>query len=127
VTHAPAFTPTFDRAIAACARAQVLLVRSVEASTRSRELRVSSNRIRRNALESREAWRGADRVNVAMRRQVLGVARAMRAAGATELEAGAAVRARMRFVLYDDGLREQEAEPLITRATMWVAECYRAA
>lgn len=121
------FTPQFDRAIAACAQAQVLLGRSVDASQRSREIRASARRIRRLAVESREAWRGADLINDVMRRQVASVALAMRAAGIGEIEAVNTVRAHIRFVLYDGGLRELDAEPVVERATMWIAEIYRAA
>jgi hypothetical protein len=117
----------FDRALAACAQAQVLLSRSVEAAARSRELGASSRQIRRHAVETREAWRGADLINSMLRRQVAVVAGGMRAAGMSETEAATVVRAHIRFVLYDGGLREVEAEPLVARAAAWVEETYRAA
>lgn len=121
------FTPHFDRALAASAQAQVLLSRSVEAASRSREVRASSRKMRRLAVETREAWRGADLINTLMRRQVTGVANAMRAAGMSEAEAATVMRAHIRFVLYDGGLREVEAEPVVARAMTWVEETYRAA
>lgn len=127
MTETPVFGAGFDRAIRACATAQLLVVRSVEASTRARDLRTSAIRIRRSAVESRDAWRGADRANAIMRTRVIAVARSMRAAGATEAETATAVRGRMRFVLYDGGLDEREAEPLVARSMEWVAECFRAA
>lgn len=125
--HPVSFTPHFDRALAACAQAQVLLNRNFEAAARTRELRASSRRIRRMAVETREAWRGADLINAMMRRQVTGVASAMRDAGISETDAATAVRAHIRFLLYDGGLREVEAEPVVARATAWVEETYRAA
>jgi hypothetical protein len=124
---AASFTVQFDRALAACAQAQVLLSRSVEAAARSREVRASSRQIRRLAVETREAWRGADLINSMLRRQVAVVANGMRAAGMSETEATTVVRAHIRFVLYDGGLREVEAEPVVARATTWVEETYRAA
>jgi hypothetical protein len=62
-----------------------------------------------------------------LRRQVAVVAHGMRAAGMSEAEAATVVRAHIRFVLYDGGLREVEAEPVVMRATAWVEETYRAA
>jgi hypothetical protein len=123
----PAFTPQFDRAIAACARAQVLLSASAEAAGRSRDVRASAQRIRRLTIETREAWRGAARINAVMQRQITTVATAMRNAGICQDEATTVVRAHIRFVLYDNGLREVDAEPVVDRATAWVEETYRAA
>jgi hypothetical protein len=128
VTPPPAsFSVHFHRDLAACAQAQVLVSRSVEAATRSRALGASSRQIRLLAVDTREAWRGADLINAMLRRQVVVVAGGMRAAGMSESEAATVVRAHIRFVLYDGGLREVEAEPLVARAATWVEETYRAA
>lgn len=121
------FTPKFDRAVKACATAQALVARSAAAAARSRELRDANARTRRLAVDTREAWKGADLLNAALRHQVASVARAMREAGVPPDEAIATMRAHVRFILYDGGLREADAEPVVLRTTTWVAESYRAA
>ncbi|MDB4887271.1 MAG: hypothetical protein JWN79_2709 [Gemmatimonadetes bacterium] len=121
------FSTNFDRAVAACARAQVLSTRAVEAAARARATRKSAIHIRQHAVETREAWKGADRINNLLRTHVTSAAEAMRTAGMTKVAAAAAVRAHLRFVLYDGGLREVEAEPIVERATSWVEETFRAA
>ncbi len=121
------FSPLFDRAVAACAHAQLLLTRSVDAATRSRQTRQSARRIRNRAVETREAWRGADQLNTLMRTQITTVVHAMRVAGMDQDAAAAALRAHIRFVLYDGGLREQEAEPVVARANAWFEEIFHAA
>jgi hypothetical protein len=62
-----------------------------------------------------------------MRRQVESVALRMLETGIDREHAGATMRAHIRYVLYDGGLREQEAEPVVTLATEWVDAVYRAA
>jgi hypothetical protein len=42
-------------------------------------------------------------------------------------DAAAIVRARVRFVLYDGGFREAEAESVVHRASTWVEELFEAA
>lgn len=121
------FSPHFDRAVAACAHAQVLSLRATEATARAREMRQSATHVRRRAMETREAWKGAALVNSLMQRQVVSAARAMRAAGIGREDAVAAVRAHIRFVLYDGGLRQREAEPIVERANVWVEQTYLAA
>jgi hypothetical protein len=41
--------------------------------------------------------------------------------------ASASVRAHIRFVLYDGGLTERDAEPVVARASDWVDQVYLAA
>jgi hypothetical protein len=127
VTAPITFSAQFDRAVAACAQAQVLVTRAAEAAARSREARRSSRRLRQHVVETREAWNGAAHSGMLMRRHVADVARAMRDAGMSQDDAAAAVRAHIRFVLYDGGLREREAEPVVERANAWVEEIFRAA
>ncbi|MDB4878765.1 MAG: hypothetical protein JWL60_211 [Gemmatimonadetes bacterium] len=127
MTSPVSFSPHFDRAVTACAQAQILLARAAAAAARSRELRAAVKKTRRLAVETRDAWKGADAINATLRRQVGTVAAAMRDAGVSHEEAAATVRAHVRFVLYDGGLREVDAEPVVARTTIWVAESYRAA
>lgn len=87
----------------------------------------SSRRIRLLAVETRDAWAGADEVFGAMRHEVEVVAGAMRASGVARDDAAAAVRAHVRFVLYDGGLGERDAEPVVERASLWVEMAYSAA
>jgi hypothetical protein len=121
------FSANFDRALAACAHAQVLSMRALEAAAHARSARQSAILIRQRVVDTREAWKGADLINKLLRRHVTTAAETMRAAGITSIAAAAAVRAHVRFVLYDGGLREVEAEPIVERATSWVEETYRAA
>ncbi len=73
------------------------------------------------------AWAGSSEALIAMRRQVEHLASRMREAGIERDHAGATVRAHIRYVLYDDGLREHEVEPVVTHATNWVDEIYETA
>jgi hypothetical protein len=41
--------------------------------------------------------------------------------------AAATIRQHIRFVLYDGGLTERDAEPVVTRASTWVDMVYAAA
>lgn len=123
----PRFSRLFDRALAACAEAQRLSIRCGESQAHARAAHVSTRRIQRLAADTRAAWADSSVVFAALRREVEIVARAMREGGVERAHAGAAVRAHMRLVLYDDGLREQEAEVLIVRATEWVDVVYTAA
>jgi hypothetical protein len=121
------FSSVFDRAVAACAHAQLLMTRCAETSARARTTHASSRRLRALAVESRDAWLGAGKVFDVMRHEVESVASAMRAAGIQRDAAAAAVRAHVRFVLYDDGLGEYDAEPVVERASLWVEQLYAAA
>jgi hypothetical protein len=78
-------------------------------------------------METREAWALADLVYSDMRGEVERVARAMRDSGVDSSAAAATVRAHIRFVLYDGGLTERDAEPVVARATHWVDRVYAAA
>ena len=117
------FTQLFDRAVAACAAAQTLTSKSAEAVAQARITRASI----RLVLETREAWALADLVYSDMRGEVERVARAMRNSGVDNSAAAATVRAHIRFVLYDGGLTERDAEPVVARATDWVDRIYAAA
>ena len=121
------FSALFDRAVAACATAQQLAIRCRESHTNARASRASARRVRVLASETRAAWAQSNAVFAVMRREVETVARAMRSEGLERLEAAAAVRAHMRFVMYDGGMHEQEAESVIARANEWVDEVYQAA
>ena len=48
-------------------------------------------------------------------------------AGMEAEDAAAAVRHRIRFVLYDGGLSERDTEPVVARAEQWVGMVYDAA
>jgi len=121
------FTKIFDRAVAACAAAQSLSARASAAVARARAARASYRRVRTLVTETRDAWAIADLVYSDMRSEVERVARAMRDAGMDNSSASASVRAHIRFVLYDGGLTEREAEPLVARASHWVDTIYAAA
>jgi hypothetical protein len=121
------FSLIFDHAVAACARAQILVARCTETAARARTTRVSARRTRSLAQETRAAWADADAMLEAMRREVEAVAGAMRKSGVSRDAAAAAVRAHVRFVLYDGGLREDESEPVVERASVWVEMFYAAA
>ncbi len=121
------FTQLFDRAVAACALTQVLSARCRESQASARAAHASARRIRALAVETRAAWAESDRVFSAMRYQVELAASGMRQEGMECSQAAAAVRAHMRFVLYDGGQREQEAEEIVARASAWVERVYHAA
>jgi hypothetical protein len=121
------FTQLFDRAVAACAHAQVLAARCRESQSSARAAHVSARRIRALAVETRAAWAESDRTFSAMRCQVELAAAGMREEGMECSRAAAAVRAHVRFVLYDDGQHEQEAEEIVARASAWVEQVYQAA
>ncbi|MEO6526687.1 MAG: hypothetical protein ABIP93_08705 [Gemmatimonadaceae bacterium] len=121
------FSTIFDRAVAACAAAQKLSGHSMEAVSRARSARASARRVRVLVAETRDAWAIADVVYSDMRDEVERVARALRASGVDNSAAAATVRAHIRFVLYDDGLTERDAEPVVARASTWVDMIYAAA
>lgn len=121
------FSRVFDRAVMACADAQRLAARCADAQARARAMRASSRRLGALAAETRAAWEDSDLVLAAMRREVERVARSLRNAGVDRDQAGATVRAHIRFVLYDGGMAEQDAETLIDRASDWVEGAYQAA
>jgi hypothetical protein len=121
------FTKIFDRAVAACAAAQKLSSQSAEAVSRARSARASARRVRTLVAETRDAWAIADVVYSDMRHEVERVARALRDSGVDNSAAAATVRAHIRFVLYDGGLTEQVAEPVVARASTWVDMIYAAA
>ncbi|MEO8560594.1 MAG: hypothetical protein ABI601_00870 [bacterium] len=84
-------------------------------------------RVRTLVTETREAWAIADLVNSDMRGEVERIAQALRDSGLDNSAAAATVRAHIRFVLYDGGLRERDAEPVVARASHWVDDVYAAA
>jgi hypothetical protein len=124
---AASFSMVFDRAVDASAHAQQLMARCTATSARARTTHASSRRLRELAAEMRAAWLGADEVFDVMRHEVEAVAWTMRAAGVGRDAAASAVRAHVRFVLYDGGLTEHDAEPLVERASRWVELVYNAA
>ena len=121
------FTSVFDRAVAACAHAQLLMGRCAETSARARATHASSRRLQLLAVETRNAWERANAVFDVMRQEVELVADTVRAAGVGREAAAAAVRAHVRFVLYDGGLGEHDAEPVVERTSQWVERHYSAA
>lgn len=123
----PAFNDLFDRAVAACAEAQRLSGRTAESVRRARLERASSRRVRTLIVETRDIWEGANAMYAVMRVQVERVAREMRAAGLDNASAAATIRQHIRFVLYDGGLNERDAEPVVTRASTWVDMVFAAA
>jgi len=121
------FSRLFDRAISACAQAQTLCTRCRESQARARSSHASSRRIRELAGETRAAWAESNRLFETVKHEVELVALAMRDDGVDRVRAAATVRAHVRFVLYDGGLREQEAESVVVRASEWVDRIYQAA
>jgi hypothetical protein len=121
------FSLLFDRALAACARAQQLATRCRESQAQARSAKASAHHLRALAAETRGAWADSSSAFLVMRRQVETLASRMREAGIDRERAGATMRAHIRYVLYDGGLREQEAEPVVANATRWVDEIYQAA
>jgi hypothetical protein len=122
-----AFPELFDRVVAACARAQRVASDAAQAVARARATRASSRRLRGLVADTRESWEGADEVYGSMRGEVERIARSMRDAGVEAEDAAAAVRHRIRFVLYDGGLSERDTEPVVARAEQWVVMVYDAA
>jgi hypothetical protein len=123
----PAFSELFDRAVAACAEAQRLSGRTAESVRRARLERASTRRLRGLIMETRDTWEGANAMYTVMRVEVERVAREMRAAGVDNVSAAATIRQHIRFVLYDGGLTERDAEPVVTRASTWVEMVFAAA
>ena len=121
------FTPLFDRSVQLCAEAQALVQRSVSELARARALRSAWRNARPLVQEGRANLEVAEILFTSLRGEVKSAARSMRRAGLDEAEATAAVRARVRFVLYDGGFREMEAEPVVDHAAAWVRELYKAA
>ena len=121
------FSSLFDRAAAACAESQRIVSHSAQTAERARASRAASSLLRRSVLQIRDAWANADAMHAVLRAEVEGVARAMRDAGVEDHEAVVTVRARIRFVLYDGGLTEQDAEPVVERASLWIEQVYAAA
>jgi hypothetical protein len=123
----PDFSELFDRAVAACAESQRLVGLSARTATRTRASRMDSSQLRRAAVLMRDAWTEAEAVHSVLRNEVERVARTLREAGVDDRAAVATVRAHIRFVLYDGGLAEQDAEPVVARASLWVEQIYAAA
>jgi predicted component of type VI protein secretion system len=123
----PDFSSLFDRAAAACAESQRVVNHSAQTAERARVSRAASSLLRRTAVQMREAWANADAMHSVLRTEVEEIARAMRDAGVDDHAAVATVRARIRFVLYDGGLTEQDTEPVVERASLWVEQVYAAA
>ena len=121
------FSRLFDRAISACAQAQTLCSRCRDSQAAARASHASARRIRELAAETRSAWAESNRLFATVEREVELVAKAMRDDGIDQAKAAASVRAHVRFVLYDGGLREQEAESVVARASEWVDRVYQAA
>jgi hypothetical protein len=123
----PTFNELFDRAVAACAEAQRLSGRTAESVKRARRARASARRISVLIAETRDTWEGANAMYSVMRTQVERVAREMRDAGVDNVSAATTIRQHIRFVLYDDGLTEIVAEPVVARASTWVDMVFAAA
>lgn len=121
------FSSLFDRAAAACAESQRLVSRSALTAERALAVRMTSEKLRRTAMRMREAWENAEAMHAVLRVEVEQIARSLRAAGVADRDAVATIRARIRFVLYDGGLTEQDTEPVVQRASLWVAQVYAAA
>ena len=123
----PRFNELFDRAVSACAEAQFLSGRSAESVKKARRERASARRVRTLIAETRDTWAGANAMYAVMRVQVERVAREMRDAGVDNAAAAATIRQHIRFVLYDGGLTERDAEPVVIRASTWVDMVFAAA
>ena len=123
----PTFTHVFDRAVAACAEAQCLSGRTAESVKKARRERASARRVRALIAETRDTWQGANAMYAVMREQVERVAREMRDVGVDNASAAATIRQHIRFVLYDGGLTERDAEPVVARASTWVDQVFAAA
>jgi hypothetical protein len=123
----PTFNDLFDRAVAACAEAQRLSGRTAESVKKARLARASAKRMRTLIAETRDTWEGANAMYAVMRVQVERVAREMHDAGVDNASAAATIRQHIRFVLYDGGLTERDAEPVVARASTWVDMVFAAA
>jgi hypothetical protein len=123
----PRFHPLFDRAVAACAEAQRLSGRTAESVRKAQLQRASARRVQALIAETRDTWEGANAMYAVMRVQVEHVAREMRDSGVDSASAAATIRQHIRFVLYDGGLTERDAEPVVTRASTWVDMVFAAA
>lgn len=123
----PGFSELFNRAAAACAEAQRMVGRSADTLAKSRRSRSDALQLRRITSRMREAWAEAEAVHSVLREEVELVARTLKEAGVDNRSAVATVRSHIRFVLYDGGLTEQDAEPVVARATLWVEQIYAAA
>ena len=123
----PTFNELFDRAVAACAEAQRLSGHAAESVRKAQLERASTRRVRTLIAETRETWEGASAMYAVMRVQVERVAREMRDAGVDSAAAAATIRQHIRFVLYDGGLTERDAEPVVIRASTWVDMVFAAA
>ena len=123
----PTFNDLFDRAVAACAEAQRLSGRTAESVRKAQLQRASARRVQALIAETRDTWEGANAMYAVMRVQVERVAREMRDAGVDSASAAATIRQHIRFVLYDGGLTERDAEPVVTRASTWVDMVFEAA
>jgi hypothetical protein len=123
----PGFSDLFDRAAGACAESQRLVGLSARTLSESRTSQKNSWRLRRLAVQMRGAWAEAAAAHSVLRDEVERVARTLRDAGVDDRAAVATVRAHIRFVLYDGGLTEQDAEPVVARASRWVEQIYAAA
>jgi hypothetical protein len=122
-----AFSQLFDRAVAASAQAQRVSGESAGAVAGARAQRASYRRLRTLVAETLAVWAGADVIYSALRSEVEHVAREMRESGVENRAAAATVRAHIRFVLYDGGLTERDAELVVARASSWVDQIYAAA
>ena len=123
----PDFSELFDRAAAACAESQRVVGLAARTVSQTRMSRADSSRLRRSAVQMRNAWVEAEAAHSVLRYEVERVARTLREAGVDDRAAVATVRAHIRFVLYDGGLTEQDAEPVVARASLWVEQIYAAA
>lgn len=121
------FSELFNRAVAACAESQRIVGLSTRTTRFSRASRANAIRLRRAAVQMRDTWTEADAVHSVLRSEVERIARGMRDAGLDDRAAIATVRARIRFLLYDGGNAEQDAEPVVARASLWVEQIYAAA
>ena len=109
----PDFSELFDRAAAACAESQRLVSLSARTMTSTRMWRTDrASRRRRTVAQMRDTWAEAEAVHSVLRDEVERIARTMRESGLDDRAAVATVRAHNRFVLYDGGLAEQDAEPV---------------
>ena len=122
----PHFPLLFDRAAAACAESQQLVNHSAQSAERARASRARSVLLRRSAMRTFHAWADAEAKHEVLRAEVETIARSMRDAGVEDHDAVAAVRAHIRFVLYDRGLTAQDNEPVVERASRWVEQVYAA-